>query len=565
MICVDVMTRFAILSRVPPPAARALLILATALSLRVIYYISISRTACLDINLDPISDMEAFHRWASTIVDGDWLGRKNFHPFHPWQIAVAAREQWDLWYGNVFHQEPLYAYLIAALYLVLPRQPSSVILLQLVLGASGCAFVYLAARRVTTEGASLVAGIMSSLYGPYLFYESLLLRDSLMIPLNALLIWVVLEARARSDTQRGKSWWAVVGMLSGVLFIIKATTLLFFILLMVMILWETRNRPFYKRMVQPLMMLAAFGVVFSPLVARNLLVGAPAMVMTTRGPIEFINGNSRWHTGVGWFDGSDERVSAYARHTLAQAGGRLLPTATIVLSDWSSNPIGFLRLQMLKTGYFLAPFEEANNASYSYFKENSALLRSVPSFYWISPLALIGLLASFRRWKDFAPLYLFLAIGSAVTILFYVIARFRAPFMPVIMIFAAVGVWSIVAHAKAGRLWKLSISCLLVAAGLAVNTVTKPKETDLVRPQDYIVAIKAYRSRGRLSNALEQAERARKVFPALAPFHRAAGMLYEQQGHRREALAAFREALARNPSHAETRKEVLRLERELTP
>ena len=133
------------------PARRALALFAGALLIRVVYYLMIRRTACLDINLDPISDMETFHRWALSIVNGDWLGRGDFHPFHPWQSAVAAKEQWARWYGHVYHQEPFYPYLIALVYLLAPREPASMILLQLLLGAAGCALTDRKSTRLNSS------------------------------------------------------------------------------------------------------------------------------------------------------------------------------------------------------------------------------------------------------------------------------------------------------------------------------------------------------------------------------------------------------------------------------
>ena len=552
--------------RIQSTLARALLICLAALGLRVVYYVTISDTACLAINLDPVSDMEAFHRWASAIVEGDWLDRQNFHPFHPWQAAVASRNQWETWYGEVFHQEPLYPYLIAVLYLAAPAEPTTVILFQLLMGAGGCGFVYLAGRRLMPEGAAVLAGVLSASYGPYLYYESLVLRDSILIPLNALLLWVLLEARFRSRQRAAHAWWAGAGMLLGLLYITKVSVLPFFIAIGAWSVWETRHLPLARRLTPVCIMLACLIVMVSPVALRNLAVGAPAMEITTRGPIEFINGNNRWHRGIGWFDGSDRRISSYARETLAAADGGLLLTVARVMGDWSADLPGLVVLQIRKTGFLLAPFEMPNNASYSYFRENSVLLRfATLSFYWISPLALLGLILSVRRWSDFMTLYLFLAVGSAVTIAFYVIARFRAPLVPGLMLFAGFGLWSILAQARSGRGWWAAVSCLIVLGGFMVNTATTYADRDLTRPQDYFIAMKAYRSRGRPIEAIEQAERGRALFPGFSEFAREAGELYLEQDRRREALLAFREVLARNPGDAEIRERVKVLEREIAP
>jgi len=534
---------------------RALAILGAAALLRLVWIAAIRRTGCLAINLDPISDMETFHRWALSIVAGDWLGTGDFHPFHPWQAAIAAREQWNLWYGHVFHQEPFYPYLIAGLYLIAPRVPLTVIVAQLLMGAAGCAFVYLAARRVAPEGAALAAGGLAAVYGPYLYYESLLLRDSFLIPLHAAILWVVLEARSRGGGRRARVWWLWAGLLIGVSCVTKASILAFFVLLLLLVALEGRGRPARARLAPLLLLVAGFAAALSPVLVRNAMVGAPLLQLTTRGPIEFINGNNPWHPGTGWFDGDDQRVSTYAREILRRADGRLLPAAIEVLRGWSGDPAGFLRLQLYKAGYFLAPFEMPNNASYAYFRENSAQLRyAALSFFWISPLALAGLVASWDRRRLFAPIYLFLASGALVTVAFYVIARFRAPLMPPILILAGFGLWSFVDGARAGRTARAALLGALILAGLWVNLYTDYPDRALVRPQDYLIATEAYRSRGDEGAALAEVERARGLFPSIGLFHRMAGLLYLDAGRRPEAREALLRALELNPGDDEARR-----------
>ena len=511
--------------------------------------------------MDPVSDMEAFQRWAATIASGDWLGRSDFHPFHPWQTAVAPPQQWASWYGHVFHQEPFYPYLVAFLYLLAPPGPTIVIVAQMLMGAAGCALTYLAARRIVPEGAALSAGVLAVLYGPYLYYESLVLRDSFLIPLTACLIWLLCEAAARTRTGTAAGWWLAAGLTAGVSYATKAAILPFVLSLIVWLaagaMRRTSDR--FAGAMPVILLLAGFALPVSLLALRNAIVGAPLLKITTRGPIEFINGNNHWHRGIGWFDGDDARVSSYAATTLARAGGRLGPTIRAVLADWRDDPAGLALLQAKKTAYFFAPFEMPNNASYAWFRLNCPPLRWLPSFFLISPLALAGLFESRRRWRDFLPLYLFLGIGIGVTIAFYVIARFRAPFMPVILIFAGLGLWSLAEQARRGRRTALAGSLVVVCGVLALNGVCDFRDRDLVRPQDYLIAIEGYRQRGQTDRAIRDAEAGRRHFPSFPVFHKQAGLLYLSQGRNKEAAAAFTEALAKDPADVESRRELMRL------
>jgi hypothetical protein len=540
----------------------ALALFGAAILVRAAYLAAVHGTACLDINLDPISDMEAFHRWALSIVSGDWLGRSNFHPWHPWQEAVAPRSQWEAWYGNVFHQEPFYPYLLAVVYSLAPRSPSSMIVLQAILGAAGCAFTGLAARRVAGEGAGLAAGLLAVFYGPFLYYESLLLRDAFLIPLHALMLWLVLEAWSRRGADGETRWWGAAGAVMGLSFLTKASILPFTITLIALAVWRARAGGPRERWRGALAIAGAFCLVASPLVARNVVVGAPWLQTTTRGPIEFINGNNPWHPGIGWFDGDDARVSAYARETLAASGGRLFPTIRRVVGGWSGRSGAFVWLQVRKLGYAFAPFEMPNNASYAYFRSNVGLLRrATVSFLWVAPLAALGALVSWRRAALLVPVYALLALGTATTVAFYVIARFRAPLMPGILLFAGIGAWSLVDWARRRRLAGLSAGAGMVLVLAAVNAAHTYPDGDLIRPQDHIISIASYRARGETERALREAHEGRARFPGFGLFWRESGLLEMALGRTDDARSSLREALSRDPRDAEARSALERLQR----
>lgn len=534
--------------------SRLLLILGLAAGLRLLYGVLISDTGCLAINADPISDMEAFHRWALRIAEGDWLGRADFHPYHPWQRGIAPESTWLSWYGpHVFHQDPLYPYVVAAVYLVAPREPLSVIVLQYLLGAATAAGVYVLGRRLASERAALAAGILAAFYGPFLYYESLLLRDTLLVTLTVLFLLSIERARRRG----GWIGWGSSGAVAGAIYLTKANILLF---VPILALWILLGGEVERKGAALGAFLAGFTLLLAPAVARNVAVGAPPFKTTTRGAIEFINGNNPNHPGIGWFDGDDARVTGYAREILSRTRGRVLGTIEAVLETWRGRYLELAALQMRKLGYLLVPFEMPNNASYAYFRTNSPLLRAgLPTFYVVSPFAALGLIVSLASWRRFLPHYLFLLAGGAATLAFYVIARFRIPFLPLLLLFAGIGLDHLLELAASRRGARLAASLALVSALLLVNTAANYRDLDLVRPQDYVVASEAYAERGEMNRAVAELQRGLGVFPEFPPLHLYSGRMNERVGDREGALRAYGEALRLDPSSREALEAVARL------
>ncbi|MBI3449780.1 MAG: glycosyltransferase family 39 protein [Acidobacteria bacterium] len=541
-------------STLASPRARALLVFTLAIVVRLGYGAAIADTGCLAINADPISDMDTFHRWALRIVDGDWLGRQDFHPYHPWQRAIAPEATWLGWYGpKVFHQDPLYPYFVALVYALAPREPLSVVLLQFLLGAVTAAGVYLLARRLAPERAALLAGGLAAIYGPFLYYESLLLRDTLLVTLTVVFL-IAVEAARRAG---GPARWGIAGALAGAIYLTKPNVLIF---LPCLAAWIFLSRELKRPAPAVGALACGFLLALAPAIARNVAVGAPALRTTTRGPIEFINGNNPYHIGIGWFDGDDARVTGYAREVLSRTGGGLAGTMGTVLSTWRGRYSELIALQFRKLAYFLAPFEMPNNASYAYFRINSPLLRAgLPTFYAVSPLAALGLVVSFGSWRRFMPHYLFLAAGIAGTVAFYVIARFRIPYVPLMLVFAGLGIDRLLADAASGRPRRLVAAGALVLALLALNTATNYPDLDLVRPQDYVIASRAYAARGEGGRAASELDRGVAVFPEFAPLRVFAGRLREEQGDRAGALRNFEAALILEPGSVESREAVQRL------
>jgi 4-amino-4-deoxy-L-arabinose transferase-like glycosyltransferase len=532
----------------------ALGVFALALLVRIIYISLIAGTGCLAINQDSLTDMESFHGWAVQIQAGDWTGRQEFHPYHPWQRAIATESEWLGWYGpRVFHQDPLYPYLIALVYTVAPAVPMSMIGVQLLLGALTAAGISLLAARLFGTRAALASGLLAALYAPFIFYESLLLRDTLLVTLTTFFLLWLEKTRHRPSPAR----WTILGAIAGTIYLTKASILLFVIFLAV---WLAVTREISSRRKAAALFCAGFIIAVLPAVVRNVAVGAPPLKTTTRGAIEFINGNNPYHRGIGWFDGDDPRVSAYARDVLHRSDARLVSTIAIVLESWRGRLPELAGLQFRKLAYLFAPFEMPNNASFSYFRLNSPVLGAgLPTFWIVSPLAMLGLIVTAPSYRRLAPHYAFLGIGFLVTVAFYVIARFRIPFLPLILVFAGAGALALVELARTRRWSRLLMAVGLVVSLLALNTATTYPDQALVTPQDYVVASRDFAARGELERASAELDAGLEIFSGITPLWISAARLREDLGDFSGAIRAWEEVSKLHPRDAGAEAQIQRL------
>jgi tetratricopeptide (TPR) repeat protein len=82
------------------------------------------------------------------------------------------------------------------------------------------------------------------------------------------------------------------------------------------------------------------------------------------------------------------------------------------------------------------------------------------------PLALFGLMISFGRWRERLPLYAVVIAYFAEASIFFVLARYRMPAVPVLMLFAAHGGLSIWDYLRA-REWRMLATSGYTVAALA--------------------------------------------------------------------------------------------------
>ncbi len=442
------------------PAAhqKAAVILLAALSvlIRAGYFLEARDTPLLSGHLWSEADMGFFDHWAKVIVHEDPLGRQTLHPFFLWQVEPAKahfrahpeqiaeyeragvphgdtdalyRALWDRWtHGKEYYQEPLYAYLVALTYRVAGASSVAVFAWQMALGVATNLLVYLLARRYFGELASAISGLFILLYSPLFLYDLTLLRTTLTAFLAAAVVVALEWARA------GDSWrrWGATGAAVGVAMACQSTFSIFLAGCLGLVWLKFRASP--RAMLRPAAALvcgAALAV--SPIVVRNLAVGAPPLSWVGAGVWTFVRFNT---------PSADPRIGvltpSYADHVrvLGASDAQAIPALVATLRE--HTPGSLAKLVLRKFQKMWSWYEEPDNVDFYYSRIYSGVLRYAPvTNTVISPLLLVGLVLFLKRWKELAPLYLLAANGVLVMMVAFPTGRYRAAYFAVLIPVAA--------------------------------------------------------------------------------------------------------------------------------
>jgi 4-amino-4-deoxy-L-arabinose transferase-like glycosyltransferase len=408
-------------------------------------------------------DSQEYDRWAREIAAGDWLG------------------------SQVFFQAPLYPYLLAVLYVLFGRSLDAVYLVQIALAVAGCWALYRAGREMAGEKAGLGAALLAAIYGPFLFYDVQLLKESPAVAATSFLLWALAAARARPGTGR----WLVAGALLGILALLRENVLLL-VPFLLPLAWTREGRgPAFVRRGGALV--AGLALVLLPVAVRNGLVGGSFLPTTSQGGVNFYIGNNPQADGTYQPIVPGKQIPALERREPArlaeQAAGRRL-TAGEVSRYWLGRslawvrrePGAFARLQMRKLGMFWSWYEWPDAVDYYHVKTLSPVLRlPLLEFGGVVLLALAGLALARRRLGAFAPVLLFTLGWMLSTVVFFLFSRYRLPVVPALLVLGGVTLAGMAEAAQAGN-WRrtAALAAIALTALLLPQAVGYEPRMDLV-------------------------------------------------------------------------------------
>ena len=487
-----------------------------------------------------------------------------------WAMQITHDDPWWTDHGQgVYFQSPVYPYFVAAVYFVLGgRNVLAVTMVQAVLGALACGLAGLAARRWISVRAGWVAGGLAALYGPAIFYESFLLKETLatFLVTAAMLLSLRVFGGKRTTTGNGIGNGAAAILLTGFLWgAAMATWPLLAPVVAAVFAWacgraalaarssSSRRGGFpagrHASLVAGWLLCGLFLAIL-PCTVRNVVGEERFVLISDAGPRNWQVGNSVNSSG-----------------TYVDFPGEPLPMV---------SP-RFWKLFVRKVGLFLRGGEIPQVTDYDLLREASPVLSlPVPGFGLVAPLALIGVWLTRRRWGDLFPVHALALIYPLSVALFFVVGRFRLPVMPAFLVLAAATVDHLLAmgSAAAGRrrrtlLWTTTaLAALLVVINWSWPLPRGVYPIHHAMASYYLEMGKVSIANGRAENALDAYNRILRLpsrsYRALAHAGRAEVSL-RLLGRRSEALAELRRSLEIDPGHREAarvRETIRRLEAE---
>lgn len=546
-------------------AAVLLPILALGLVLRLVYLREIMALPDFDMHMMDAAYKDA---WAKAILLGHWPV-DSVHPDPGLSTSPYLRP-------------PGYPFFLALVYLLTGTNYLAVRLIQMGLGLGSVALVYALGRSMFGRvAAGIAAGLMAS-YWALIYFEGKMNEASVVAFL--LLVLVALARTWRDDPPPARYLWG--GVVFGIVILMRTETILFAPFLAGWAWWATRGRmPIPRQVVRLTLFTAATAALILPVTARNYWVSGEFVPICTIGGLNLYAGNNP--DADGSFPTLDYRrlfgVSTTLSHHNVQEllfahrermGDPTLGHADLerffiaeALRFMRENPAETIRLAFRKTFLFWGPWEITSNKVLYFDRLHSPVLYWLPGFPLVAGLGWVGIALFFRRYRGGDPaitapvaqaatlLTLLLVISFLTHLLFFVVGRFRVPILPILIIFSAYAVATILVMAYA-RDWRRAGGWGLAAIAAVAFFHIPLVSYDYELHRWHYQRGQAYGMQGDIDRAIEELERAYDAGGRDAWLLSEMGFARSVAGEFEKAVSFYERALDRDPADADTRNKL---------
>ncbi len=464
-----------------------LAIFLVALTLRVVNILQFKAHDPMFEKLLPGFDMYTFQEWGKNILNTHWLDRENTPPL----------------------QAPLYPYTLALLMAVFGTNTLWVKLFQAFMGSLSCVLLYIIGKKVFSQRVGAVAALMMSFYGMFLLYESLLLMTTLQTFLYLLSILSLLVAKEKG----GILSHLTAGICLG-LSIVCSPNIILFVPLALLWLWLVSRDGIGRKLGTLAVLVAGIIIMIVPVTLKNYFVGGEKVLISKNGGICFYIGNC--YDSIGTITVTDSMLRIAPKFLS-------MTPREIAQIDWfgkaieqiKRRPGHFFVMLFKKFVLYWVGYEVPNNVNYYLSKRFSAVLRlPLLPFWLVFPLAVVGVIASRKEWPKQALLLLFICAYTLSIVAIFVLARFRLPMVPYLIIFAGYAVvwWYDKIKVREYRSFALSLIPFVIVGIFSFGT-----RSGYIRENDYLNLGIAYQTQNRCDLGAPEFVSALKVDPYYYP------------------------------------------------
>jgi tetratricopeptide (TPR) repeat protein len=449
----------------------------------------------------------------------------------------------------VFPMGPLYPYFLAAI-LKLGLSLYSVLFLQAILGSAVAMILAIIGGRLFGHGAGYISGILAALYAPYIFYDGLLLSESLQIFLMSLALLLILPERK----MRFRNFKILLGgFLLGIVALGRGTILLFSILLVVYWLaayFRGKDRGNKRYPIKAAVLIVGVVIGILPAALHNLAKGEFVPISSNFGINLYIGNNG---SSAGTYDrpaGLNLNTDFTGRRVAERDSGRRLKSSE-VSSFWTNKTLEYLKSD---PGSFLAGLAKKAWLYFWWFdipQAEAIQIQNEFSSVFKLPLAGLSLILVFgiagfvvvHRDERIWILFLLLVANVAGCVVFFVIGRFRLMGALVLLLTSGAGVMFLY-NAIRDRRWRdlagFSAGCAVVVIVLFLPRPVDVKE-EIASGYDNVGTYHYFMKRP--DEAIEWFRRALDEDPEHSGAAGNLGALYYTTGEIDSALYYFHKAL----------------------
>jgi len=522
--------------------------------------------------------MATYIEQGKRIAAGDWLARDPYHPYHLWQSASGTEADWLRWYHpHAFHQAPFYSYAYAVIS-KLSSHPEAVLkALQLVAGAVTALIFGLVARALSGDVAGVMTGLICALYGPLYYLECQILREGSALLAIAILLLLVVRHVQRAETRWEQQ--AAIGLFLGLFAMFHEFALLLAVVTVVVLAFHAARRSAAAACAAVVATMLGYLVGFSPLLARNIIVGAAPLSVSSRPHLTIALANMPESPMRGIVFGAPGQQF---REILDASGGTTLGVLREVWRAYDGRRAEFFRNWWSRFNAIASGGELPDNTSFEFHRAHIAILAISLTFRTVFPLGaagiaatLVGLLLSLvakgpaaadatQRTKRAVHLAVLAYLPPVVLALSFVNvqARYRMILVPFLMIYSGVLFADLFRLVGNRHVFAASLLC----ATAIVFAVYQRGESALLEPHchraaDPTIVAQMYSQAGNKAAAVAYLEEAVRI-DADDPSARVryAFALF-QIGELGQSLAELQRADALSPGSPEIRKSIVYVQR----